>query len=742
MKKLPVLLCSVAVSISSAVAAQDYSSVMEEVVVTATKRAENIQDVPMSIAAVSGENLEKMSVDTFEDLSSQIPSFMVGEGIATTNIVMRGMGSGNNRGFEQSVAMFIDGVYMPRSRQYITPFFDVERVEVLRGPQAVMFGLNSTAGSVSLITAKTNPGDEFFTEVSGEYDFDYEGTKLTAVAGGSLGEKIGVRLSVQHADGDEGFYTNAFNGSSEGGIEQDFVRATVVFEPSDSLTISLKGEYAEFEQNGSIGEIFGPNGASWDGDGDLNWRRNTDGQDLNLFHSDGAGQYLENKNLTLTVDYEFTNSVLTAVVGYSDFKYDLVTDLDTTSSNIGFGLDAAIDESYDQNSIELRLSSTGDSAFQYIVGAYSQDSSNDQLQPNIFFLGELVPGFGPLRVLAGNDVDYDSDMKSVFASGTYNISDTVRLTAGFRYTDEEKSSTTTGLCDYVPSDASYALVFGDPANVGLCGQSTAALRGSRDSDNFMPEIAVQWDSSDNTMLYAKVASSAKAGGFSTGGTEFDDEKVIGFEAGLKSTLLDGRADVDVTVFYNDFEDLQVNSFDNSLPPVSLLTNAGESRTQGVEVNGRFAVSPSVVVGGSLGYLDAEYTSFDRGPCPVGVTAPCNLSGRTMPWAPEFSGNVFLDVIHPISNKINFVGDLNVSYSGSYFVDGSRDPVTHSDSWTKVSARIGIEASDGRWSVAVVGRNLTDEVVLNTAQPLAGRYLGFISAPRTVLLQAKVRLGSY
>ncbi len=741
MKKITSLIVALAILPNSAFAAEDYSAVIEEIVVTATKRAQNIQDVPMSITAISGGNLEKMSVTTFEDLSSQIPGFMVGEGIATTNIVMRGMGSGNNRGFEQSVAMFIDGVYMPRSRQYITPFFDTERVEVLRGPQAVLFGLNSTAGSISLVTAKTNPGDEFFTDITAEHNFDYEGTKLTAVIGGSPTEKLGLRLSVQHADGDEGYYTNDFNGKSEGGVEQDFIRASAVFEATDQLTITLKGEHAEFEQNGSIGEIFGPNGAFWDGDGDLNWRRNTDGQDLRMFDSDGAGQYLENTNAMLIAEYEFTNTILTAVVGYSDFKYDLVTDLDTTSTNIRFGLDAAIDEAYEQVSLEVRLASSSDADFQYIVGAYYQDADNRQLQPNIFFLGELAPGLGPLRVLSGGDADYDSDMMSVFASGTYHINNALRLTAGFRYTDEDKSLTSLGICEYVPSDSLYALAFGDPANVGLCGQSTVPLSQSRNSKNFMPEVSIQWDSSDNTMIYAKIASSAKAGGFSTGGTEFDDENVIGYEVGLKSTLLDGRADFDVTLFYNDFEDLQVNSFDNSLPPVSLLTNAGESRTQGIEMNGRYALSPAVVVGGSLGYLDAEFTSFERGPCPVGIATPCDLTGETMPWAPEFSGNLFIDVIFPITNNLNFVGDANVSHSGSYFVDGSLDPVTHSSSWTKLGARIGVESSDGRWSVALIGKNLTDKTILNTAQPLSGRYLGFISAPRRILLQLKYGFGA-
>ena len=169
----------------------------DEIIVTATKRAESIQDVPLSIEAVTGTTLEDYGIDSLTDLSSLVPNFTVGEGITTTTISMRGLGSGAERSFEQAVGMFIDGQYMPRSRQYRSPFFDIDRVEVVKGPQAVYFGLNSTAGAVSIVSRKTNPGDATNGYVSAEYDFDYGGPSVEGAVGFS-DERFGVRSLLIH----------------------------------------------------------------------------------------------------------------------------------------------------------------------------------------------------------------------------------------------------------------------------------------------------------------------------------------------------------------------------------------------------------------------------------------------------------------------------------------------------------------------------------------------------------------
>ena len=196
---------------------------LEEVVVTATKRAETTQDIPMSVQAISGEALESFAISDLGDLATTIPNFSIGDGVTTNLITMRGMGSGEDRSFEQSVSMFVDGIYMPRSRQTRTPFFDADRVEVLRGPQAVLFGLNSTAGAISIHSAVNRPGDALEGRISGEYETEYSGTRITGVIGGSPTESLGLRLAVQANDTGDGYIKNDFLGD-QGDAESTVAR--------------------------------------------------------------------------------------------------------------------------------------------------------------------------------------------------------------------------------------------------------------------------------------------------------------------------------------------------------------------------------------------------------------------------------------------------------------------------------------------------------------------------------------
>ena len=189
------LATAIATAITTMAVGEAGAAQLEEVIITATKRVESIQEIPMSIQAVTGESIQERGITSLDQLSATMPSFQVGDSLLTTSISMRGMGSQPERGFEQSVGMFIDGIYMPRSRQYRAPFMDAARVEILRGPQAVLFGLNSTAGAVNIITNSTMPGDEFSSDVTVGYETEYEGVTVQGYVGGSVGDTVGLRLA-------------------------------------------------------------------------------------------------------------------------------------------------------------------------------------------------------------------------------------------------------------------------------------------------------------------------------------------------------------------------------------------------------------------------------------------------------------------------------------------------------------------------------------------------------------------
>lgn len=747
---------SVALALPSLASAQQ----LEEVMVTATKRAESTQDIPMSVEAVSGEKLNNMAIADFAALSDQIPNFHVGDGLVTTNVNMRGTGSGGDRSFEQSVGMFIDDIYMPRSRQYRSPFFDAERVEVLRGPQAVLFGLNSTAGAVAIHTARTRPGDAFSADVTLSYETEYEGTKASVAIGGSPTDTLGLRLAAEYLDSD-GFYENTFSGKTEGNREAELIRLSAVWEPTDTLYIDAKYEWTEYDQDGNHGEVYGPVAA--DGDGKLNWKRNVDNSLLGTYPAGlgttnvKPGLYQDIENIAINADLALGDHTLTAIFGYSDMEYSFALDLDTIPLPL---FDASITpETYEQTSLELRWTSPGGETFDYVAGLYYQDSElfNDN-EASFGFTAGLGPetcaalGLCGLAEYGSNTQSVDQELWSAYGNVTWTFNDTMRAIIGARYSDESKDAARGGACKIYDPETGTIISEG----FATCTTFYTGIQGDRSSSNFMPEAVLQWDIGEESMLYGKVGTSAKSGGFATssnilpGSWEYDDEEVITYELGYKARFGGGIAELNAVLFRSEYDDLQVNSFitdEDGFNPVGIISNAGSTINQGLEVDGRWAAADWLTVGGSMSFLDAEYDEFETGACYVGETTPdpagviCDKSGDTPPYAPEFSGTVFADLAVPMGSNLNFVGNVTAAYSDSYYTDGTLDPVAEQDSYTRISARAGIEAADGKWSLAVIGRNLTEEEVIDVTQPLFGWYLGYIGAPRTITVQGTYRFGN-
>ena len=742
------------------------SAQLEEIVVTATKRAETAQDIPMSIEAVTGERLSELGIVDFATLSDTVPNFFVADGVVTTQVTVRGMGSGGDRSFEQSVGMFIDNVYMPRSRQYRAPFFDAERVEVLRGPQAVLFGLNSTAGAVAVHTRRSRPGDEFSADVSAMYTTDYDGMLVSLAAGGSLTDSLAVRVAGQFEDSD-GYWENDFTGENEGARESTLYRVSAVWEPTDRLTVDAKYEYSDFEQNGSHGELFGPRAAGLNnGDDKLNWRRYVDASLLPTIPDElggpaETGLSTEISTFALNIGYELGEHTLTGIFGYSDTEFTFGLDLDSTAggffdpgSGAGF-VDAIVDpEKYEQTSFELQLKSPTDRTLEYVLGAYYMESELSNSQPTIYGLQTtldalVAPGACALFGLCGAAEfgtprsSTDQEMFSVYGHLTFNLSDSLRLIGGVRYVDDQKDHARSVECSLFDIESSTVIgpgIFTCPTGDGYAD--------SRSSDNVMPELALQWNMGDDSMLYAKVGTSAKSGGFAFSSSivpeslEYEDEEVVGYELGYKGRFNDGMAEFNAVLFLNDYTDLQSNSFvSNGVSTSSIIGNA-DATTQGVELDGRVAATDWLILGASYAYLEAEWDDFEDGPCSAesGLAAPCDLSGRPLAYAPETTATLYADLTLPLGGSMDLVGNLTGAFSDEYSTDTALDSNGLQDSFWRVNARLGLQANDGKWSVSLIGRNLTDEAVLNVTQPFLGLYLGYIAAPRTVAVQATYRLG--
>jgi iron complex outermembrane recepter protein len=773
-KKL--LATSCALAATTAGAAQ-----LEEVMVTATKRTQTTMDIPMSVLAVTGDNLVNQGIVDIADIAATIPNLSIGTGLSSTFVSIRGMGSGNDSSFEQSVGLFIDDMYMPRSAHYRTAFVDTDRVEVLRGSQAVLFGLNSTAGAISIHTLKNRPGDELEGYIRGTYETEFDTAGVEAAIGGSVGDTLGLRLAGKFSDG-ESFYDNANTGDSAGDTEFESLRFSLVWEPSDQLSIEGKIDTMENTHEGANMSTFEKNG-SWDhvalseGNESNSYAAVIGNAVLLAPHSastaDEYGFFEEATTANVKISYEFDGgSILSAMLGYSDTEAELNQDLMFSPSP---DWSAPYGEEYEQQSFELRFTSADEGAFTYIAGIYYHETEMSHGSNNFIDLAGFGLPVGAVNV--GSGADRDSDLLSPFATVTWNATDTLRATLGLRYVEEDKdieryaiNMTDTGgiFNDFLPplgfepdvDEVAYDNIFtpwlGGPdlfkAIVGFAARSDG-FTDDRNSDNVMGELLVQWDATEDGMAYLKLGNSAKSGGWGAGVQAeadvlpYDDEKAKTFEIGYKTMLADGAAEMNVAVFYTEYDDLQVNSFNADGDPS--ITNAGTSISQGIELDGRWAATDWLMLSGSLAFLDSEFDDFKNGP---GTSTPIDeegnvfrapmsdYSGLDRPFAPEWSGNVWVDVNQPITSSMNFIGGLGISFSDDYYTEGSLDPEGKQDSWTKVDARLGLESADGSWRVSVIGKNLTDEEITNTYQYFFGKQ-AFLQAPRTLAVQAEYRFGS-
>lgn len=748
------------------------------IVVTATKRSASQQDIPISIQTTSAEDLQKLSIKDLSDLAASIPNLQIGEGLTTDAINIRGMGSGPDRSFEQSVGMFIDGVYMPRSRQYRSPFFDVERVEVLRGPQAVYFGLNATAGAVSISTKKNRPGDDLDGRISAEYDLSHDGIFIEGAVGGSIADTLAVRVAGKFRD-TRGHHRSSTTGLRLGDIDETLVRVSAVWEPTTSVTITAKYEHVDYRRHGGILESIAPIVSGFGDDLTPNHVTSASPAFLDLLAQntgENPGEYfsdITNDNVVLSAEVEIGDHTWSTTGSYSTFDFVATDDTDAVALNV---LHSSTVEKYDQYSIETRLSSPEDSRFKYMVGGYFQDASLFGLNDNIVgrttlfnllgvtnqFLGfetafmvppgTLVPVDGILqeqRVLS--QFDQDQTTWSLFFDASFDITDELTVAGGVRYVNEKKNHSRNVLNAFIQADGTERVGAFAPGIPGVAPHLqdvpafTATLGGvmfRRKSDNFLPEVRIQYDTGD-VLFYAKYGRSAKAGGFSASTIvdasrfQYGDETADGFEIGAKAAI-GNTAELNVAIFHTKFRDLQLNSFD-PVTAQSGVGNAGSARSQGIEASVRWAPTDWLNIDAGIAYLDGEFTDFQFSPCYNNEPDPdadgiCDHTGFDLPNAPTWTGNIGFDVDVPVSQSFNLLASARTSFTSSHLTESTSDPAARQSGYAKVDARIGLAHESG-FELALVGRNLTNKKTVTQLTPFLFTYFGVVSPPRTFWLQA-------
>ena len=808
-KRLPLALAISAATLAVSAQAQQ----LEEVIVTAQKRAENLQDVPISVSTMSGEKIQDNTILNFAALADFVPSLHIADAPVNTNIYMRGIGSGNNRGFEQSVGMYLDGVYLGRGRQYRSALMDIERVEVLRGPQGTLFGKNTVAGAINISSASPVVGEEMQGEINASVE-ENGGAIYEGFLQGSLSDTLAMRAAFRYRETD-GYVYNAFLEQDEGALEETGARITLVWEPSDTFSANFKYTNMQRDRDGAasatwrylspaerqaevpnrsafantayaIMDIFFPDFPAIAGKEFTTYKDNNYGQSK----ADGFGISTkpENsddniENYSLNMNWEIGGGTLTSVTGYATYDYQDDVDVDWLPLQFIARYD---DHDFYQFSQEFRFSADVGDRFSYTVGAYFDeneldmygrvivDTNFDGLFPAFAALANgfpleaaplmpqnlLVPltggAYGANQFSRNHEFDQKTDSFAFFAQGTYEISDTLRMTLGLRYTEEEK-------------DATSVQKLGD-SNCGIDGNADTSIAGcangynpflaivqatsfntynknwlgSRETDDLTPSINVQWDVSDSSMLYISYSEGFKSGGFSAaddgnpgnvgvGGFpveavssvpnedfEFDDESVEAFEIGGKHEFLDGAMRLNWAAFYSEYQNLQTTIFKGVGFAVK---NAASSEVQGLEVDWLLQVSDAVRVGANFAYLDATYGDFKDGPCdaiqldqnglcgtPAGIAVGSlnDLTGVNTLYSSEYSGNAFIDIRSQWGDKEVFAG-IDVNYRSEFQSAGDNDKYDMIPEYTKVNMRVGLSADN--WEVMAYGRNVFDEAAL-------------------------------
>ncbi len=767
---------------------------LEEIVVTAQQRAESLQDVPVSVAAVTAEKMSNAGIVDLQGLSELVPNFSINETGISTTVTIRGISSGINPGFEQSVGIYNDGIFYGRDQLARIPMIDMERVEILRGPQGILFGKNSIAGAVSQISAK--PTDEFEGSVTALYEPDHGEQDLRVTLSGPISDSVSGRIAILDRTLD-GYVFNTVSGQDEQREEEQVIRASLRWDVSEDMTANLKVSRSTFDTVGRNMEVYNSIGAP-DHISVLNGIPSAAvaspvESGLN-YSADNNGHFSDNEvsDVTLTVDWDLDGFSLTSVTGFVEYEFDENCDCDFSGAAI---FDAARQEEYEQFSQEFRFTSDLGGDFDYIGGLFFQSTElkyNDQISlPSPTLIGDVLAGIpsaaGLVPFAPGASTDrtfnQEGDLWAAFAQGTWTLTDEVRVTVGGRYTQETKDADRTQLHKAV---AAFGGQYQSPVVVDAVSGAYNALWGifaiepyetivgELDDSSFTPVVTLEWDANADTMAYLTWTKGFKSGGFDarsnghpdaavnnagnplsgnpiTGSWEFDREEATSIELGSKMTLADGAAELNIALYFTEYSDLQVSQFDGTLG--FNVTNAGEATVQGLEADGRWAVSDNVTLTGSAAYLDFNYDKFPNSQCYFGQTSDsadfaglCDVGGQRKEYTPELQANIGAAWMGDVGEGLVLNASIDLVYMDDYLYASNLDPRTKQDATTQVSARVAISDSEGAWEVALLGRNLTDETVINFGgnTPLGGTltggagnsYYAFVNRPLNIALQAK------
>ncbi len=747
----------------------------QDIIVTARRRDERLIDAPVAITAIGGQTLQNYSVTRVTDMATLVPNLVAGKAASgsSASIFLRGVGStALSAGFDQSVSFVIDGLPMSRGREISLPQFDIKGVEVLKGPQALYFGKNTTAGLIAITS--NGPGDHFEAGIKAGYGFKALDKYTEGYISGPVTDRFGARLAARYSNSEGAFKNTAAEDSTDvlgraqhrfssrrGGSESFGARLTLDWDVTDNFKMELKTGATWLNDGGPTDLVericaagrttpASSNGIPPSPNADCKVDGRADVTSLPVevaranyrYASSNGKMYAKFRSQYGVLTSTLTSDPfdVTSITSYYHFKQ---TDLNNVAGESYPSTFSQLAD-FEQFSEEVRFQSKLEGPFNFLAGAfYSHGDFVFNTDAYIFPI-PVDPTTGTATTFKRDD-GFKSDSLSMFLQGTLALGQ-FELSAGARYSVEARKSYQRSLA----AASAFAAAF--PAGI--------VINDKFDDDNLSPEVTLRYKPSTDTTFYAAYKRGFKSGGYnisqaltpaaSQAAGRFGSETAEGGEAGVR-TLLFGRAlAVNLTAYNYTYSDLQVQTFDPET--ISLIAgNAGKLRTRGVEGDFNWRVGGGLSIRGAAAYNDAKYKDY-IGQCFGGQTVAegCSLnggtaqnySGRTPPKAPKFAGRLGGSFKTPVTDSLNLAINSDVSYTSSYNFTDTLRPDGVQKRFAKVDASVILSGLDDKWSVSLIGRNLTNKLVVTSANdiPFTGAngtradMSAFIENPREIVLE--------
>ena len=704
-----------------------------EIIVTAGRREERLQDVPTAVSALSSDLFQLNGVGrSANEVLNFIPNASAGtQQHGRPRWWIRGIGAGQQQlDLASPVGFYLDDVYISNASATGLPLFDIERVEVLRGPQGTLWGKNTTGGAVNVITKRpvlSGDQDNYVKLEYGSYDNKVaEGAVGVALIDDRLAARVSFRLD--HRDGR---FDNLFTGEKSNAIGDDVFRGQILAKPSDNLTALFSIHYRDYDTSGTYWTTasYRPDGLYRDG---YFPSRDTDTVSTN------AGEWSKTSQLggSLRFDWDVGKLTLTSITGYERWKTRLAGDGDNTPLEVSRSYTDARSQQWTQ---ELRLTSPKDDRFSWIAGLFY---FNENIRSDAFTA--RLPN-GAVPQLAGSSVAeafsrtsyrHKAESGAVFGSGTFAFTDALKLTVGGRFTRETKTlafdrinatagGAAVGGGVVVPSWSNYAQWWNSyTGNIGTAGTFAGNL--SRTWDAFNYDVTPSWNIDRNNLLYFKFSHGLKSGGFNTAATlpvaltDVRPERLNAFELGYKSTWFDGKLTFNATYFHYDYRDVQVNVVGPNPgavggATVSYLQNAARAHADGAEFEVTAQPTERLRLNAAVGLL---YTKFDEFTVNNSATS---FAGNQFVRSPHLTLNVGANYTVPLGDKgkLDFNADARYTSQQFYYVN-SQDPVNRAlltqPAYTLANARVTYTTANERLSASFFVNNLLDTTYRNHSLP--------------------------